>query len=77
MNEDMVIQKLLEHDQRFDRLESELTRQIGGLRQEMLGIADYLIKMVKNQEAEQAAFRHAFMRHEDRITRLEIHNHLI
>lgn len=73
MNEDMVIQKLLEHDQKFQ----ELNEKIDNYHGEMLSVSDYLIKMLKNQETEQAAFRHAIMRHEERITRLEIHRHLV
>ncbi len=73
MNEDMVIQKLLEHDKKFE----ELNKKIDDYHRETLGVADYLLKMLKNQETEQAAFRHALMRHEERITRLEIHNHLV
>ena len=73
MNEDMVIQKLLEHDKKFEELENK----IDDLRREVLGVLDYVIKLIKKVETEQAAFHHALMRHEERITRLEIHNHLI
>lgn len=43
MNEDMVIQKLLEHDRKFQELENK----IDDLRREVLGVLDYVIKLIK------------------------------
>jgi len=69
MNEDRVIEKLLEHDGRFDKMVTK--EEFGEFKEEFRDGQDKVVKMLTNIQAEQATTTSALMRHDGRIDMLE------
>ncbi len=64
MNEDKVLQKLVEHDERFNSLEKNLKQEISNTKSEILGHLDGAMVVLKKLD-EERVMQHA------RVDRLE------
>ncbi|KKU94162.1 MAG: hypothetical protein UY26_C0003G0313 [Candidatus Jorgensenbacteria bacterium GW2011_GWA1_48_13] len=69
MNEDRVIQKLNEHDRRFDKLESE----IGDFKHQVLATQDEILTIIRRLDEERVFTTRWIERIEEEITKIKSH----
>lgn len=83
MQEDIIIEKLGNHEERLVRIEDRVVKieidvqdiknkmatkdDLRLLRNDYLVSQDHIIKKLDDMQQEQAAFNHAFMRHENKL----------
>ena len=67
MNEDKIINKLLEHDDRFEQLKTKIFDTKKEILDSMLETEDRLAKMLIKNEQEDMAVKEGLRRHEDKL----------